>query len=200
MAIKYESEKRIFTLHTENTTYQMKVDAYGFLLHLYYGGKISGQMEERLSMDYLLTYYDRGFSGNPAAVGLDRTYSLDTLPQEYPALGTGDFRSSALAVCNGDGSQCCDLKYAGHEVQKGKYGLKGLPAVYAEQGEAETLEIRLRDLVSGVEVALLYGVLEGEDIITRSAVIKNGAGTGITVEKDMELLHSSGFEVKRNDG
>ncbi len=180
MAIVYEKQgqgEHVFTLHTEHSTYQMKVDGHGYLLHLYYGGKVSG------CMDYLLTYYDRGFSGNPAAAGLDRTYSMDTLPQEYPVLGTGDFRSSALAVCNGDGSQCCDLRYAGHEVRKGKYGLKGLPAVYAEQGEAETLEIRLRDLVSGVEVALLYGVLEGEDIITRSAVIKNGAGTGITVEK-----------------
>ncbi len=180
MAIVYEKQgqgEHVFTLHTEHSTYQMKVDGHGYLLHLYYGGKVSG------CMDYLLTYYDRGFSGNPAAAGLDRTYSLDTLPQEHPALGAGELRSSALAVCNGDGSQCCDLKYAGHEVRKGKYGLKGLPAVYAEQGEAETLEIRLRDLVSGVEVALLYGVLEGEDIITRSAVIKNGAGTGITVEK-----------------
>lgn len=55
MAIHYHQKKRIFTLNTEHTTYQMKVDDYGFLLHLYYGGKISGDM------DYLLTYYDRGF-------------------------------------------------------------------------------------------------------------------------------------------
>ena len=180
MGIVYERQgqgEHVFTLHTEHTTYQMKVDGHGYLLHLYYGGRVSG------CLDYLLTYYDRGFSGNPAAAGLDRTYSLDTLPQEYPALGTGDFRSSALAVCNGDGSQCCDLRYVGHEVRKGKYGLKGLPAVYADQEEAETLEVRLRDSVSGVEVALLYGVLEGEDIITRSAVIRNGSGTGIMVEK-----------------
>ena len=43
-------------------------------------------------MDYVLTYADRGFSGNPYAAGMNRTYSLDTLPQEYPTLGTGDFR------------------------------------------------------------------------------------------------------------
>ncbi len=177
MAIVYDEGKRIFTLHTEHSTYQMKVDAFGYLLHLYYGGRASGDM------DYLLTFYDRGFSGNPAAAGLDRTYSLDALPQEYPALGTGDFRSSALAVCNGDGSQCCDLRYVGHEVRKGKYGLKGLPAVHAEQEEAETLEIRLRDSVSGVEVALLYGVLEREDIITRSAIVRNGGSEGVAVEK-----------------
>ena len=28
-------------------------------------------------MDYVLTYADRGFSGNPYAAGMDRTYSLD---------------------------------------------------------------------------------------------------------------------------
>ena len=189
MAIIYQRDKehsgsnRIFTIHTAHSTYQMKVDAYGFLLHLYYGGKISGQMEERLSMDYLLTYYDRGFSGNPAAVGLDRTYSLDALPQEYPSLGTGDFRSSAFALRNEDGSESCDLRYVSHEVRKGKYGLQGLPAVYAKEEEAETLEIVLRDSVSGVEVRLLYGVLEKEDIITRSAVICNGGSGEIVVEK-----------------
>ena len=37
-------------------------------------------------MDYLLTYYDRGFSGNPFDAGDDRTYSMDALPQEYPPM------------------------------------------------------------------------------------------------------------------
>lgn len=49
-------------------------------------------------MDYVLTYADRGFSGNPYAAGMNRTYSLDTLPQEYPTLGTGDFRNIALDI------------------------------------------------------------------------------------------------------
>ena len=34
MAIDYHQKKHIFTLQTAHTTYQMKVDAYGFLLHL----------------------------------------------------------------------------------------------------------------------------------------------------------------------
>ena len=75
MAILFQEEKRIFTLQTKQTTYQMKVDDFGFLLHLYYGTKVSGDM------DYLLTYYDRGFSGNPNDVGNNRTYSMDVLPQ-----------------------------------------------------------------------------------------------------------------------
>ena len=177
LAINYQIENRIFTLNTEHTTYQMKVDSYGFLLHLYYGSKVSG------NMDYLLTYYDRGFSGNPADAGDDRTYSMDVLPQEYPVMGTGDYRSSALVIHNADGSDCCDLRYIGYKIQKGKYGLKGLPAVYAKEQEAETLEIILEDAVSKVRVKLLYGVLEKDDIITRSAVITNCGTQMIVVEK-----------------
>ena len=138
-------------------------------------------MESVPSMDYLLTYYDRGFSGNPSAAGLDRTYSLDVLPQEYPSLGTGDFRGSAFAVRNGDGSESCSLHYVSHKIGKGKYSLEGLPAVYAE--EAQTLEILLEDSVSGIQVRLLYGVLEKEDIITRSAIVWNGGSRKIVVEK-----------------
>ena len=177
MGIHYQQENRVFTLNTAHTTYQMKVDAFGFLLHLYYGGRISG------SMDYLLTYCDRGFSGNPFDVGGDRAYSLDVLPQEYPALGTGDYRNSALVIRNGDESECCDLRYISHRIYKGKYRLKGLPAVYASEEEAETLEILLGDSVSGVQVKLLYGVLEEEDILTRSAEISNCGESGIVVEK-----------------
>lgn len=177
MAINYQQEDQIFTLGTEHTTYQMKVDKYGFLLHLYYGGKAAG------NMDYLLTYYDRGFSGNPSDAGSDRTYSPDVLPQEYPVLGTGDYRNSALIIHNGDGSDCCDLRYVSHEIQKGKYGLRGLPAVYASRQEAETLKILLQDSVTGVQVELFYGVLEKEDIITRSAVIRNCGDAEVIVEK-----------------
>ena len=66
-------------------------------------------------MDYLLTFADRGFSGCPADVGSCRTYSMDALPQEFPCAGTGDYRSLALIVRNGDGTYCCDLRYTGHK-------------------------------------------------------------------------------------
>lgn len=177
MAIYYQAENKIFTLQTNNSTYQMKVDHYGYLLHLYYGSTVAG------NMDYLLTYYDRGFSGSPYEAGNDRTYSMDALPQEYPVMGTGDYRSSALIIRNGDGSECCDLRYQSHAIKQGKYGLKGLPAVYAGEEEAQTLEIILEDSVSKVRVQLLYGVLEQEDIITRSARILNAGEGSVIVEK-----------------
>lgn len=177
MAIRYWKEKQIFSIDTKNTTYQMKVDSYGFLLHLYYGAKVNG------AMDYLLTYADRGFSGNPAEAGADRTYSLDVLPQEYPTWGTGDYRNAALLIQNADHSESCKLQYAGHMIKKGKYNLSGLPAVYAEENEAETLEIYMEDCVSNLKVTLLYGVVEQLDIITRSVIIENHGSENIIIEK-----------------
>ena len=187
MAITFNETTRIFTLTTAHTTYQMQADAQGYLLHLYYGSRTAGEM------DYLLNYGDRGFSGNPNSAGSDRTYSLDALPQEYPSLGTGDFRNYALNIENADGSQCCNPVYITHEIAAGKYTLKGLPFVRAEENEAETLKIILEDPVTKVELHLLYGVLEKEDIITRSVIIKNAGKAPVTVKKAqsacLDFLH-----------
>ena len=187
MAITFNETTRIFTLTTAHTTYQMQADAQGYLLHLYYGARTAGEM------DYLLNYGDRGFSGNPNSAGNNRTYSLDALPQEYPSLGTGDFRNYALNIENADGSQCCNPVYITHEIAAGKYTLKGLPFVRAEENEAETLKIILEDPVTKVELHLLYGVLEKEDIITRSVIIKNAGKAPVTVKKAqsacLDFLH-----------
>ena len=187
MAITFNETTRIFTLTTAHTTYQMQADAQGYLLHLYYGARTAGEM------DYLLNYGDRGFSGNPNSAGSDRTYSLDALPQEYPSLGTGDFRNYALNIENADGSQCCNPVYITHKIAAGKYTLKGLPFVRAEENEAETLKIILEDPVTKVELHLLYGVLEKEDIITRSVIIKNAGKAPVTVKKAqsacLDFLH-----------
>lgn len=187
MAITFDANRKIFTIHTKQTTYQMQADANGYLLHLYYGARTKG------SMNYLLCYADHGFSGNPYVAGMDRTYSLDALPQEYPSLGTGDFRNYALNIENADGSQCCNPVYITHEIAAGKYTLKGLPFVRAEENEAETLKIILEDPVTKVELHLLYGVLEKEDIITRSVIIKNAGKAPVTVKKAqsacLDFLH-----------
>ena len=179
MGIIYCEKDRTFTLQTKETTYQMQVDQYGFLLHLYYGKKAEG------CMDYLLTYYDRGFSGNPYDAGTDRTYSMDSLPQELSCYGNGDFRSASLMLENGDGSMSCDMRYKNYTIRDGKYSLPGLPAVYADNEEAQTLEIVLEDPATGVEAMLLYGVLPELDIITRSVYIRNQSSEKIYVNKVM---------------
>lgn len=167
MPILYSSEKKLFTLHTAHTTYQFQIDPYGVPLHLYYGTRCEGEM------DYLLRYADRGFSGNPYAAGDDRTYSYDTLPQEYPVWGSGDYRSTLLSLRDEGGTLGCALRYRSHEIRPGKYALSGLPAVYAAEEEAESLSLELVDERLGLSLTLLYGVLPACDIITRSVIVEN---------------------------
>ncbi len=183
---------KIINLETKNTSYSMGVTENNFLLHLYYGEKVSS------NMDYLITYYDRGFSGNPYESQDDRSFSLDTLPQEYPSYGNGDFRTSAINMKNSKGVFSCDLRYKKHKVYNSKYSLIGLPAVYSIDDKATTTEIILEDKVLGVEVILKYGVIFNEDVITRSVEIKNIGIEEIIVDKafssSIDFLQSN-FEV-----
>lgn len=167
MAVLWNEKNKVISLNTNHTTYQMKIDEYGFLLHTYYGEKIQGDAT------YLIQYQDRGFSGNPYDVENDRTYSLDALPQEYPFHGSGDYRVTAFGVMDSNHVCECDLRYESHEIIEGKYALTGLPSVYADKDEAQTLVVKMVDQRLNLVVELYYGVLEKEDVITRAAKITN---------------------------
>ena len=177
MGILFDDTNSTFTLNTANSTYQMQVTGIGHVLHLYYGSLTGG------CMDYLITHQDRGFSGNPYEKQDERSYSLDQFPQEYPFWGNGDYRSEALMIRDDRGAFGCDLRYTGYEIEEGKYGLTGLPAAHAKDGEAQTLRLFLKDASLGLEVTLLYGVLEKADIITRAVLIRNAGTHRIFLEK-----------------
>ena len=181
MAIIVDEKTGLFQLITDNTEYQMKADKYGVLKHLWYGEKTGCDME------YLQSYPDVGFSGNIYDAGNDRTYSLDTLPLEYACDGVGDYRVTGAAAVHSDGSCALDLRYKSYRISKGKYSIKGLPAVYADVSESETLEIVLKDKYSDIEVTLRYGVLPKLDIITRCASVANNTNEPVILTKAASL-------------
>lgn len=181
MAIIVDEKTGLFRLITDNTEYQMKPDKYGVLKHLWYGEKTDCDME------YLQSYPDVGFSGNIYDAGNERTYSLDTLPLEYACEGVGDYRITGIAAVHQGGSCALDLRYKGYRIIKGKYGIKGLPAVYADDNEADTLEIILKDKYSDIEVTLRYGVLPKLDIITRCVSIANNGNVPVIIKKASSL-------------
>ena len=197
MAILVNEEKKLFTLNTKSTTYQMKVIDYGYLAHLYYGKRLDGDMS------YVITHYDRGFSGNPNDAGEDRTFSMDNIPQEYSCYGNGDYRTPAFNMKDIEGVHGADFRYVSYEVLNEKYSLKGLPAAYTEGEKGETLKIVLMDDVNGVQVTLLYGVIEDKDVITRAAIVKNVSDADVFITKaastsldfvsgDYDIIHFHG--------
>ena len=90
---------------------------------------------------------------------------------------------------------------------KGKCRIPGLPAVYAADDKAETLEIVLKDTATDVIVILKYGVLEQENVITRSVVVCNQGKTPVILNRvhslcmdipygDWEWIHFHGRHTK----
>ena len=161
-------KNQTFTLSTNRTAYQMKVGAYNFLFHTYYGKKI-----DETDMSYLFSYQDVGFFFFFYDAGKDRTFSIDTLPLEYSSFGIGDFRGDCIQAELADGSSSIDFRYRSHKIYAGKYGLTDLPATYGEESEWATLEMHLFDIKEEIELILYYGVMEKWDIITRACRLVN---------------------------
>ncbi len=175
--ISYHVNNKLFSLDTRNTTYQLRIDEYGVLQHIYYGGKLYG------SAEYMSRHVCRGMGASIADTGSDRSYELDTIMREYPTPGVGDFRSSGLILQSSDGTECTDLRYVSHSIRDGKYALQELPAVFATEREAQTLSIILEDAVTHIQVELLYGVLPELDVITRAVRIYNNDENAVTLKK-----------------
>lgn len=184
ISVKKKENEVLFTLSTNNSSYQMKADQHGVLLHLYYGKKIN----EEDDLSDLIVMTDMGFCGNPACVGKNRTYSLDNLPQEVSGFGVGDYRDSMIALLHDDGSRAAEFRFDSYEILDGSYKVDGMPALYdTSVTKGETLIITMREIASDVLLKLYYGVYENENIITRAAKIMNKGQRDITVEKLLSM-------------
>ena len=169
--IIYNAEKNTFTLHTKNTTYQMKISAIGHLLHTYYGARLEDE-----DLSFATPLRSRSFTVCPNEIEPENNYVTDCLPQEFSTYGVGDFRVGSIEFVNGDGSYAFDGRYFGHKIYDGKYKVAGMPSLRAAEGEGvESLEICLNDPASEVSVTLQYAVFEQKDVITRSARVTGGS-------------------------
>lgn len=183
MSIRIDEEKLLFHLQGKKTSYVMQVIRDGYLAHLYWGKRIN-----KYRGSNKIIFMDRGFSPNPD--DKDRTFSLDTIPQEYQAFGSGDFRIPAYQVKLNNGSRISDLRYKSYKLYKGKPKLEGLPATYVNDfDEAETLEIFMEDEVIGLKVTLNYTLFKELDVITRSVKFTNAG------KEDLRLLRALSMSV-----
>lgn len=139
--------------------------------------------------------------GFPPSASFDGYHQL--APYAYPTAGRGDFRPTACAVREPDGTCGPVLAYAGHTIYPGKPLLPGLPAVYIEaEAEATTLELTLRDAKTGLEAVLCYTVLEAFHALACSVRFHNSGTQALVLEKalscamnltgEWELMHLYG--------
>lgn len=171
--IHVNETERVFHLSNAVFSYVLRVEEGNVLTNEYFGQAISAYRGGRK-----YPRVDRSFSPNfPEAT--DRLYSLDTILQEYPGYGTGDYRTPAQVIRHEDGSTVTDFRYKSYEIVTGKPRLDGMPSTYVEQDEeAETLIITLEDPKERLTARLAYTVYRDRPVLARSARIENeGAET-----------------------
>jgi alpha-galactosidase len=196
MSIEFDQTRANFHLKTKGTSYVIHLINRQYLQHVYWGKRV-----ENFGLDYLDRYFFRPGSGK---VFTKDEWTLDTITREYPSYGSSDLRSPAIQVQFEDGSTISELAYVSHRIFAGKAPLEGLPATYAEKdSEAQTLEITLKDPLSGLEAILSYTVFEDFDAMTRSVKLVNAGAQKLKIlrvlsmnvdffDSDFEMLQLSG--------
>ena len=180
MGIQYFEKEKIFCLETPNTSYLMGiVTDECFLGHLYYGKKLSDITGVKELNRIGEAPYD------PTRNDRDRGSFMDKFPFEYSSHGVGDYRESCIRVRTMAGHTAVNLVYEGHEIQKGKKKLEGLPATFGKEDEVTTLVITCKDPATELKVELSYSVFEGLDVIARSAKVINSSKDAVYLEKVM---------------
>lgn len=182
MPITYLAEKRCFKLDTAKSTYLIQILEQDYLLHAYYGARLpdAGLVLTPGGADYASFSPD-----NPHLVG--RKCSPDTALMEYSGFGTGDYRPSAIRIRNANGDNATDLRYQSHTITPGKPKLPGMPSLYADDSQAQTLAITASDPCTGAEVTLYYTVFEQHSAMTRFVTVKNTSDKPMEIEKVSSL-------------
>ncbi len=180
--ITVNEKEKVFHLNNGRISYLLYVMESGQLGHLYFGKALNPRgsylhMVEKAHRP-MTTYINEG----------NLYTSYEHLRQEYPCYGTSDYRYPALEIQGGDGSRICKPEYQGYEIIKGKKPLLGLPATYTEEdGEAATLEIKMKDTWRNLEVILSYSIFRDVDAIARSVKIVNNGKEDLMINRAMSM-------------
>ncbi|MGN7765042.1 alpha-galactosidase [Paenibacillus sp. 22594] len=198
MGIQFHSGERIFHIQSRATSYVLQLLPTGVPVHVYWGRAIRAT-----ALSSILQRTER-CSFSPSPYPEDMSISFDTISQEYPSYGVGDFRHPAYQIQAPDGTTASEAVYDTHRIYRGKPALEGLPATYSEhEDEAETLELELLDALAGLRIILSYTVFNELNAITRSVrFVNEGTGElkllrGLSMSVDLrdssyDLLHLSG--------
>ena len=189
MSIVFDENKRVFKLDTEKSSYAFHITDSRNLLHLYYGGYIP----ETDITHMLRIPNDEPFV--PAVHDAMGPHSFDCAPIEFPTSGVADFREPAMQVMDINGMSACECYYKDYRISNGKPKLKGLPATYAADDEAQTLEVFCYDPHSGLDITLMYSVFPKFDVITRSVKVENNGLAAI----DLRRIISMSLDLDRMD-
>ena len=176
MDIIWHSKSKQYHLYNDKISYIMNITPLGELGNIYFGKRI----HDKEDMSYVMT---RHGLANVAVDPDTESYSMELNRQEYPSFGTTDFGTQAYEVELANGSRVSSFVYRDHKIFKGKTALKGLPATYADEEEAMTLEVYLEDEIAKASLTLSYTIFDKYPVVARHAVFTNNCTSDIKLTR-----------------
>ena len=176
MNIIWHSKSKQYHLYNDKISYICGITPVGELGSIYFGKRIHDKED--------FSYVE--FRGGLACVAVDpdtESYSRELNRQEYPSFGTSDFGAQAYEVELPNGSRVSSFTYKEHRIFKGKTPLTGLPATYADEDEAMTLEVVLEDEVAKMTLTLVYTIFDKYPVIARHAVFESANPDGVKLTR-----------------
>ena len=167
-----------FHLYNDSISYIIGTAPGGELTNLYFGKRIHAADD----MSYVI--FRMGMP-NVAVDADTESYSMELNRQEYPSFGTTDFGTQAYEIEMSNGSRVSSFVYKSHTIFPGKKQINGLPATYAQDEEAMTLEVELCDEVAQASLVLSYTIFDRYPVIARHAVFTNRGNTRIKLTRAM---------------
>jgi alpha-galactosidase len=185
--VPLETEITTITLQSLGATYAMAVTDDGYLLHLHWGEKVTGDLS------YIL------FGKNPYTLAenlRDKGTFMDSVPLEFPCHGTGDYREPCIMVRDKNNASTVDLKFKGARVIPGKPKLPGLPATFSRFTEID--DVNSPGCYSAVDSPGCYSAADSSGCY--SAADSPGCETVIiTLEDDYLKLRAEAYYTVFNE-
>jgi len=160
---------RWFHLYSEAFSYVL-YNRNGTLLNLYWGAPLCQNGAEAAACD--LSYLADSFPSGSS-------FELESLPLEVPCVGSGWYGDPSVRALNGQGDDLTQLVFEKAAIVPGKPALPGLPSVSADRKDAETLQLWLRDPLTGLQAVLSYTVTAGA--LARHMELINGGNAPLTL-------------------
>lgn len=183
MSIRFCEQNKIFYLSGKEVSYIFRINAEGYLEHLYYGEKLS---EENIS--YI--FEDMTSSFSPSYMEW-KNACLHVIPQEFAIYGRGDYRVPSVLIKMQNGSRITDFRYKTHTILNEKPKISNMPTLRG----GETLVVTLEDKINSIELDLYYTIYDEISVVARRSVLRNNGENSVSILK----LSSFNIDINRGD-
>lgn len=185
----------------QNCSYIVETIKGRYPLNIHWGGKYSVQKDFKHPV-----YDERPYCINCES---DRSVSdlqvmmIDDYSCEYGSAGRGDFRIPAFMITDARGYHVTGpFKTSMNKISE-KPSIESMPYVKTQDKNADSVEILMEDVESGLLITLRYTILPEYDAIIRNAVFENRGTSELKINRamsfsidmpqgDYEKIHLSG--------